>query len=80
VIFIVVEAIFIFSEFSISLRIILLNLSYEINAYTIKPNNLMNIKRELISNILSDFKKANIENSPAHVAIRNSLSQTGLGS
>jgi len=56
-------------------------ITYEINAYTDKPNNLINIKSELINNILTDFKKSNIEIlSPAHVAIRNNISHTGLGS
>jgi small-conductance mechanosensitive channel len=55
-------------------------ITYEINAYTDKPNNLINIKSELINNILTDFKKSNIEIlSPAHVAIRNNISHTGLG-
>jgi small-conductance mechanosensitive channel len=48
-------------------------ITYEINAYTDQPNKLVNIKSELIDNILTDFKKAGVEiMSPTHVAIRNS--------
>jgi small-conductance mechanosensitive channel len=47
-------------------------ITYEINAYTDKPNQIVNIKSELIDNILTDFKKANIEIlSPSHLSIRN---------
>jgi small-conductance mechanosensitive channel len=52
--------------------------TYEINAYTDKPNDLINIKSELIDNILTNFKKANIEIlSPTHVAVRNSATLKG---
>jgi small-conductance mechanosensitive channel len=56
-------------------------ITYEINAYTDKPNDLVNIKSELIDNILSDFKKSGIEIlSPSHIAIRQHLSTSGIGS
>ena len=46
-------------------------ITYEINAYTDQPNALVNIKSELIDNILSEFKKSNMEIlSPFHVAMR----------
>jgi small-conductance mechanosensitive channel len=46
-------------------------ITYEINAYTNRPNAIINIKSDLIDNILSEFKKANIEIlSPFHVASR----------
>lgn len=49
------------------------SITYEINAYTDKPNLLIETKSELINNILTDFKKAGVEiMSPTHVAIRNS--------
>jgi small-conductance mechanosensitive channel len=52
-------------------------ITYEINAYTNEPNNLINIKSELINNILSDFKRLNIEIlSPTHVALRSDVSHT----
>jgi len=52
--------------------------TYEINAYTDKPNELINIKSELIDNILTNFKKSNIEIlSPTHVAVRNSAALNG---
>ncbi len=52
--------------------------TYEINAYTNRPNALVNIKSELIDNILSEFKKSGIEIlSPFHVATRQHLSPTG---
>jgi small-conductance mechanosensitive channel len=55
-------------------------ITYEINAYTNRPNSLVNIKSELIDNILSEFKKSNIEIlSPFHVATRQHLSPTGVG-
>jgi small-conductance mechanosensitive channel len=45
--------------------------TYEINAYTKKPNEIINIKSELIDNILSNFKKSNVEIlSPTHIAVR----------
>ncbi|MCW3999877.1 MAG: mechanosensitive ion channel family protein [Candidatus Bathyarchaeota archaeon] len=49
------------------------SITYEINAYTDKPNDLINIKSELINNILDEFKHAGVEiMSPNHVAIRDS--------
>jgi small-conductance mechanosensitive channel len=52
--------------------------TYEINAYTDKPNDLINIKSELIDTILTNFKRADIEIlSPSHVAVRNSTSLKG---
>jgi small-conductance mechanosensitive channel len=46
-------------------------ITYEINAYTDKPNMLIKIKSDLIDNILTDFRKSGIEIlSPSHVAIR----------
>jgi small-conductance mechanosensitive channel len=51
-------------------------ITYEINAYTDKPNMLVNTKSELINNILSEFKNAGIEIlSPTHVAFRSILPQ-----
>lgn len=48
-------------------------ITYEINAYTDEPNALIEIKSDLINNILTDFKKAGIEiMSPAHFAVRDS--------
>lgn len=45
--------------------------TYEINAYTNRPNELVTIKSELIDNILSEFKKSNIEIlTPAQIAVR----------
>jgi small-conductance mechanosensitive channel len=50
--------------------------TYEINAYTDKPNDLINIKSELIDKILTNFKKSNIEIlSPTHIAVRNQSAQ-----
>jgi small-conductance mechanosensitive channel len=52
-------------------------ITYEINAYT----DLVNIKSELIDNILSEFKKSNIEIlSPFHVATRQHLSHDSVDS
>ncbi len=49
------------------------SITYEINAYTNEPNSLIEIKSDLINNILTDFKKAGVEiMSPMHVAMRNS--------
>jgi small-conductance mechanosensitive channel len=49
------------------------SITYEINAYTDEPNQLVVIKSELIDNILTDFKRAGVEiMSPTHIAIRNS--------
>lgn len=47
------------------------SITYEINAYTDEPNRIVNIKSDLIKNILIEFKKANAEIlSPSHVAVR----------
>ena len=49
------------------------SITYEINAYTDEPNMLIEIKSDLINNILTDFKKAGVEiMSPTHIALRNS--------
>ena len=57
------------------------SITYEINAYTDRPNSLVYIKSDLIDNILSEFKKANIEIlSPFHVAQRQYASSTDVGS
>jgi small-conductance mechanosensitive channel len=49
------------------------SITYEINAYTNQPNNLVNIKSELINTILDDFKRSGVEiMSPTHVAVRDS--------
>jgi small-conductance mechanosensitive channel len=46
-------------------------ITYEINAFTDQPNNIINIKSELIDNILSEFKKSNVEIlSPTHIELR----------
>ncbi len=46
-------------------------ITYEINAYTNRPNAIITIKSDLIDNILSEFKKSHIEIlSPFHVASR----------
>ena len=46
-------------------------ITYEINAYTNQPNMLVRIRSDLIDNILTDFKKAEVEIlSPSHFAIR----------
>ena len=56
-------------------------ITYEINAYTDRPNSLVNIKSELIDNILGEFKKSGIEIlSPFHVATRQHPSSTVPGS
>ena len=56
------------------------SITYEINAYTDRPNSLVYIKSDLIDNILSEFKKANIEIlTPFHVAQRHLLSSTNVG-
>jgi small-conductance mechanosensitive channel len=50
------------------------SITYEINAYTDQPNMLINIKSELINNILDEFKRSGVEiMSPTHVAVRDSL-------
>ena len=55
-------------------------ITYEINAYTDQPNELVNIKSELIDNILSEFKKSGIEIlSPFHVATRQHIPPTNAG-
>ena len=47
-------------------------ITYEINAYTNQPNNLIWIKGDLINNMLDEFKQAVIEIvSPIHVAVRD---------
>jgi len=49
------------------------SITYEINAYTDQPNNLVHIKSDLINNILDDFKRSGVEiMSPTHVAVRDS--------
>jgi small-conductance mechanosensitive channel len=56
-------------------------ITYEINAYTDLPNNIVNIKSELIDNILSEFKKSGIEIlSPSHIEIRKYLSPSDVSS
>lgn len=48
--------------------------TFEINAYTDKPNELVKIKSILINNILNKFSEAKIELlSPDHVSIRENL-------
>lgn len=55
------------------------SITYEINAYTDRPNSLVTIKSELIDNILSEFKKSDIEIlSPFHVSARQHLSSTNV--
>ncbi len=50
--------------------------TYEINAYTDKPNELITIKSDLIDNILREFKESKIELlSPAHIALREAASK-----
>ncbi len=50
--------------------------TYEINSYTDKPNKLIQIKSDLIDNILSGFKEARIELlSPAHVSVKGELNK-----
>jgi len=45
--------------------------TYEINAYTDRPNELVTIKSNLIDNILREFKKSKIQLlSPTYVALR----------
>lgn len=51
--------------------------TYEVNAYTDKPNALVKIKSDLIDNILSEFKKSKIELlSPTYVALREETSRS----
>jgi small-conductance mechanosensitive channel len=48
-------------------------ITYEINAYTDEPNRIIQIKSDLINNILTEFKRAGVEIlSPTHLALRNS--------
>jgi small-conductance mechanosensitive channel len=50
-------------------------ITYEINAYTNKPNMLIQIKSDLIDNILTGFKKAGLEIlSPSHFVVRQKSS------
>jgi small-conductance mechanosensitive channel len=50
-------------------------ITYEINAYTSKPNMLIQIKSDLIDNILTGFKKAGLEIlSPSHFVVRQKSS------
>lgn len=45
--------------------------TYEINAYTNKPNELVEIKSELIDNILAEFRRSKIELlSPTYVTLK----------
>lgn len=51
--------------------------AYEINAYTDRPNQLINLYSELIRKILDTFNAEGVEIlSPQHVAIRSSKSTT----
>ncbi|MFA5571990.1 MAG: mechanosensitive ion channel domain-containing protein [Candidatus Bathyarchaeia archaeon] len=53
------------------------NITYEINAYINEPNRMVEIKSELIDNILTDFKKAGVDIlSPTHISLRNSENST----
>ncbi len=48
-------------------------ITYEINAYTNESNRLIQIKSDLINNILTEFKLAGVEiMSPTHIAMRES--------
>ena len=50
-------------------------ITYEINAYTNKPNMLIKIKSDLIDNILTEFKNAGLEIlSPSHFVVRKKSS------
>jgi small-conductance mechanosensitive channel len=50
-------------------------ITYEINAYTNKPNKLIRIKSDLIDNILTGFKKSGIDIlSPSHFVLRQDSS------
>jgi len=54
-------------------------ITYEINAYTNKPNMLIRIKSDLIDNILTGFKKSGIEIlSPSHFVIRQGSSSNKI--
>jgi small-conductance mechanosensitive channel len=47
-------------------------ITYEINAYTNRPNNLVSIKSNLIDKILSKFQDANIELlSPDYILLKS---------
>ena len=47
------------------------SITYELNAYTDKPNQIAQIKSNLISNMLTDLKKAGIDTSPpTYIAIK----------
>ncbi len=47
--------------------------TYEINAYINEPNRIIQIKSDLINNILAEFKLSGVEIlSPTHLALRNS--------
>ncbi len=49
--------------------------TYEINAYTDQPNLLINIKSDLINNVIDEFKRNGVEiMSPTHIAVRDSIS------
>jgi small-conductance mechanosensitive channel len=48
-------------------------ITYEINAYTDQPNRIINIKSDLMNNILDEFKQYGVEiMSPTHIAVRDS--------
>jgi small-conductance mechanosensitive channel len=50
--------------------------TFEINAYTNRPNQLVEVKSQLIENILREFRKAKIELlSPAFIALREDPSR-----
>jgi small-conductance mechanosensitive channel len=54
-------------------------ITYEINAYTDQPNRLVNIKSDLIKNILDDFRTAGVEIlSPSHIAVRSHMTANKL--
>ena len=54
-------------------------ITYEINAYTNKPNMLIKIKSDLIDNILNGFKKSGLEIlSPSHFVIRRDPSSNTI--
>jgi len=49
------------------------SITYEINAYTDQPNRIINIKSDLMNNILDEFKQYGVEiMSPTHIAVRDS--------
>jgi small-conductance mechanosensitive channel len=54
-------------------------ITYEINAYTNEPNRIVQIKSDLINNILTEFKLAGVEiMSPTHIAVRESQNTVSL--